>query len=66
MGGPEEKSNYVRSRFDAGHELGHIVMRARHREPDRHLEPQVHTFAFSCLLPRTAALRELPLRLSGE
>jgi Zn-dependent peptidase ImmA (M78 family)/DNA-binding XRE family transcriptional regulator len=62
----EEKSNYVRSRFDAAHELGHIVMHASHREPDRNLETQAHTFASSFLLPRAAALRELPLRLDGE
>lgn len=62
----EEKSNYVRSRFDAAHELGHIVMHASYREPDRHLEPQAHTFASSFLLPRAAALREFPLRLDGE
>jgi Zn-dependent peptidase ImmA (M78 family)/DNA-binding XRE family transcriptional regulator len=62
----EEKSNYVRSRFDAAHELGHIVMHASRREPDRHLEPQAHAFASSFLFPQAAALRELPKRLDGE
>lgn len=62
----EEKSNYVRSRFDAAHELGHIVMHASQREPDRHLEPQAHAFASSFLLPRESAERELPTRLDGE
>jgi Zn-dependent peptidase ImmA (M78 family)/DNA-binding XRE family transcriptional regulator len=62
----EDKSNYVRSRFDAAHELGHIVMHADRREHDRRLESQAHAFASSFLFPRAAAYRELPKRLDGE
>jgi Zn-dependent peptidase ImmA (M78 family) len=62
----EEKSSYVRSRFDAAHELGHLVMHASRRESDRGLEPQAHAFASSFLFPRSAAKRELPERLDSE
>ncbi len=62
----EEKSNYVRSRFDAAHELGHVVMHANYLEPERHLESQAHAFASSFIFPRVAALRELPNQLDSE
>lgn len=62
----DDKSNYVRSRFDAAHELGHLVMHRSRGEPDRTLETQAHKFASSFLFPRTAALDELPRRLDGQ
>lgn len=41
-----------RSRFDAAHELGHLVMHFDHPEPDsRDLETQAHRFAGAFLLP---------------
>jgi Zn-dependent peptidase ImmA (M78 family)/transcriptional regulator with XRE-family HTH domain len=62
----DDKSNYVRSRFDAAHELGHLIMHRSRLEPDRTLEPQAHQFASSFLIPKQAALEELPRRLDGQ
>lgn len=61
-----DKSNYVRSRFDASHELGHLVMHSRHDPNDRSIERQAQDFASSFLLPTAAALDELPSRLDGR
>jgi len=58
-----DKSNYVRSRFDAAHELGHIAMHFDRTVTDRTIEAQAHSFAASFLLPAPAALEELPERL---
>lgn len=46
-----------RRRFDAAHELGHLVM-APKTEPDQY-EPLAHRFAAAFLVPRDEALREL-------
>jgi len=59
----EDKSNYVRSRFDAAHELGHIVMHVDGTPGKRWLESQAQDFASSLLLPRVVAEKELPRRL---
>lgn len=61
----EDKSNYVRSRFDAAHELGHVVMHADRTERDRTIEPQAHAFASAFLLPREVAVDELPRRIDS-
>jgi Zn-dependent peptidase ImmA (M78 family) len=59
----EDKSNYVRSRFDAAHELGHLVMHANATPGEGWVETQAHDFASSLLLPREAAAKELPAKL---
>jgi Zn-dependent peptidase ImmA (M78 family) len=59
----EDKSNYVRSRFDAAHELGHLVMHRRVETGMRTVETQAHDFASCFLLPRMIALNVLPTRL---
>ena len=47
-----DKDDRARSRFDAAHELGHVVMHRDHpRSADRDLERQAHRFASSFLLP---------------
>jgi len=47
-----DKGDRARSRFDAAHELGHVVMHRDHPRPaDRDLERQAHRFATSFLLP---------------
>ncbi len=59
----EDKSNYVRSRFDAAHELGHLVMHRGATPGTRSVETQAQDFASSFLLPRAIAEEELPRRL---
>ncbi|RFZ59188.1 helix-turn-helix protein [Mycobacterium marinum] len=62
----DDKSNYVRSRFDAAHELGHLVMH-EHADPnDRSIERQAHDFAASFLLPADIAVAELPRRIDSR
>jgi Zn-dependent peptidase ImmA (M78 family)/DNA-binding XRE family transcriptional regulator len=60
-----DKSNYVRSRFDAAHELGHLVMHTEAEPGNRLVESQAHDFASCLLLPQAVALRELPTRLDA-
>ena len=62
-----DKENYFRSRFDAAHELGHLVL---HQNVDqttlntksdfRLIEDQAHLFAGAFLAPATAYIRDLP------
>ncbi|GAB3288674.1 helix-turn-helix domain-containing protein [Parahaliea aestuarii] len=61
-----DKQNYFRSRFDAAHELGHLVL---HRNVDRStlnkssdhklMESQAHLFAGAFLAPAEAYYRDL-------
>jgi Zn-dependent peptidase ImmA (M78 family) len=47
-----DKDDKARSRFDAAHEFGHLVMHRDHPKPaDRGLEKQAHRFASAFLLP---------------
>lgn len=56
-----DKDDRARSRFDAAHELGHIVMHRDHPAPaDRGLERQAHRFASSFLLPGARLREEWP------
>ena len=55
------KDDRARSRFDAAHELGHLVMhRERARAADRDLEKQAHRFASAFLLPARRLEAEWP------
>jgi Zn-dependent peptidase ImmA (M78 family)/DNA-binding XRE family transcriptional regulator len=55
------KGDRGRSRFDAAHELGHLVMHARHvKAADRELEKQANRFASSFLLPAKALEADWP------
>lgn len=56
----DDKSSYVRSRFDAAHELGHIVLHHSVTKTSRELEREAHEFASALLFPRAVALEELP------
>jgi Zn-dependent peptidase ImmA (M78 family) len=50
-----------RSRFDAAHELGHLVLHRGHREPHgRDREREADRFAASFLMPRTSVLALAP------
>lgn len=58
----DRKHDKARSRFDAAHKLGHLVM---HHEPeysDRVQERQAHAFAAAVLMPAPEAVDDLPTR----
>lgn len=46
-----------RGRFDAAHELGHLVL---HSGPNPHNEPEANAFASAFLMPRTSIQQQLP------
>jgi len=52
-----------RLRFDAAHELGHIVMHADPEPGSGILESQAHMFAAAFLMPRNVIKNQLPTRL---
>ena len=53
----------MRSRFDASHELGHLVMHGSAVPGSKVVEDQAHDFASAFLLPREVALDLLPRKL---
>lgn len=56
----DDKDDVARSRLDAAHELGHLVMH-HDAEPDsRTVEQQAFAFAVAFLMPRESAMKELP------
>ena len=59
-----DKGSSSRSRFDAAHELGHLLLHVDCVPGDLSQEKQAHRFAGAFLMPRTVILRELPSRLS--
>lgn len=61
----DKKDNYVRSRFDAAHELGHLVMHDEVDPGTKEIERQAHDFAASFLLPEHVAHEDLPTRLDA-
>jgi Zn-dependent peptidase ImmA (M78 family)/transcriptional regulator with XRE-family HTH domain len=57
----DKKRNYERSRFDAAHELAHIVLHAADPEPaNPAMERQAHRFAGALLIPTEAIRDEWP------
>ncbi len=59
-----DKGDAARSRFDAAHELGHLVMHGD-AEPGRHVvEQQAHRFAAAFLMPAETIGKEFPSRMS--
>ena len=58
-----EKGSGSRSRLDAAHELGHLLMHDEYLPGDRRQEEQAFRFAGAFLLPRETFLRECPRRL---
>lgn len=59
-----DKADAARSRFDAAHELGHLVMH-HDAQPGHHgVEQQANQFAAAFLLPANVIRRELPNRMS--
>lgn len=61
-----EKGSGSRSRFDAAHELGHLVMHNDCRPGDSAHEMQADRFASAFLLPRASFVTECPRRLSWD
>ncbi|MFP4496221.1 MAG: ImmA/IrrE family metallo-endopeptidase [Halochromatium sp.] len=62
-----DKRTAVRSRFDAAHELGHLVLHRQvdqsaltHRDEFKELENQAHRFASAFLMPADGFVNELP------
>jgi Zn-dependent peptidase ImmA (M78 family) len=58
-----EKGSASRSRFDAAHELGHLVLHTEYLPGDRAQEEQANRFASAFLMPRETFLAECPRRL---
>lgn len=61
----DKSDNYVRSRFDASHELGHLVMHKKMEPGTKTVEHQAQNFASSFLLPEPSAREELPSKLNA-
>jgi Zn-dependent peptidase ImmA (M78 family)/DNA-binding XRE family transcriptional regulator len=59
----DDKANKARSRFDAAHELGHLLMHSDAEPGNRVLEQQAHTFAAAFLMPGEDMASELPSKL---
>lgn len=62
----DKTDNYVRSRFDAAHELGHLVMHRGAEHGSRELEKQANIFASALLIPDGEAQHLLPRRLDAS
>ena len=58
-----EKGSTSRTRFDAAHELGHLVMHTDVVPGSPEVERAAHRFASAFLLPRDSFLKECPRRL---
>lgn len=59
----EQKADRARSRFDAAHELGHLVMHSGVEPGNKIVESQAHQFAAEFLAPSEFLIDELPRRL---
>lgn len=55
-----DKNDRARSRFDASHELGHLVVHGDEMWGLPQVERQAHEFAAAFLMPRKGIQRELP------
>jgi Zn-dependent peptidase ImmA (M78 family)/transcriptional regulator with XRE-family HTH domain len=61
-----EKGSASRRRFDAGHELGHLIMHGECTPGDEHAEKEADAFASALLLPATPFISECPRRLDWD
>ena len=55
-----DKNDRARSRFDAAHELAHLVMHGDHIWGVKEVEKQAHTFAAAFLMPAGEIAHQLP------
>ena len=60
------KDDKARSRFDAAHELGHLVLHHDAEPGNRIVENQAHDFAAEFLMPHEEIAAELPRRLDWD
>lgn len=58
----DDKGDAARSRFDAAHELGHLVLHADEDPGNARLERQANQFASAFLMPANEISHELPTR----
>ena len=61
-----DKKDRARSRFDAAHELGHLVMHPTDVGSVREVEDQAHAFASEFLMPADEIRSQLPVRLDWD
>ena len=61
-----DKNDRARSRFDAAHELAHLVIHGDRVWGMKEVEQQAHTFAASLLMPAGDIIEELPERADWE
>jgi Zn-dependent peptidase ImmA (M78 family)/transcriptional regulator with XRE-family HTH domain len=59
-----DKADPYRSRFDAAHELGHLILHHDARPGSKVAEEEAHRFASSFLMPASAIRSELPSRVT--
>jgi len=58
-----EKEDKARARFDAAHELGHLVLHPEAEAGNKILEAQANAFAAAFLMPREHIYAQLPRRV---
>lgn len=61
-----DKANVERSRFDAAHELAHLIFHHDAEPGSRRIEEQAHKLGAALLMPATAIRREFPQRFAWE
>jgi Zn-dependent peptidase ImmA (M78 family) len=61
-----DKKDRARSRFDAAHELGHLVMHLHAVGSVKQVEDQAHEFASEFLMPAEEIRSQLPVRLDWD
>ena len=61
-----DKANVERSRFDAAHELAHLIFHHDAEPGSRRIEEQAHKLGAAFLMPATAIKREFPRRFAWE
>jgi Zn-dependent peptidase ImmA (M78 family)/DNA-binding XRE family transcriptional regulator len=59
-----EKGNVERSRYDAAHELAHLIFHHDAEPGSRRIEEQAHKLGAAFLMPSNAIRRELPQRFA--
>jgi Zn-dependent peptidase ImmA (M78 family)/transcriptional regulator with XRE-family HTH domain len=61
-----DKKDWSRSRFDAAHELGHLVLHSEEAVGERWAESQAHAFSAEFLMPAQTIRDELPSELEWD
>lgn len=61
-----DKGHRDRSRFDAAHELGHLILHRPEEAGTKEAETQAHKFAAAFLMPADAIYDDLPQRADWE